>query len=265
MVASHCVLSQSIRFEIDEYTSQTAPIDGNSLAHSTVPKPTMTQAQTSTHSLAINDRGQGPTIVILHGLFGSADNLGQIAGILAENHRVLSMDLPGHGQSPHTHDYGHEAMANIVINNLIERGVSQCAIIGHSLGGKIGMAIASAAEVRDDLTVTALIAIDIAPRDYEAHHEAVFNGLNAVPLTADMDRRGADEILSKHIDEASVRAFLLKSFRRSDTNAWHWRFDVRELQAQYSKLSLAPSLPETVLCPTLFIKGALSDYILPID
>jgi len=177
----------------------------------------MTQAKISNNSLAFTETGQGPAIVLLHGLFGSSDNLGRLASDLATDHRVVSVDLPGHGEK------------NSAIN------------------------------------LSKLVIIDIAPRHYPPNHNDVFAALNDVPLGPDVDRRQADKILSSHISEPGIRAFLLKSFRRDDSGAWSWRFDALELEKQYDKLARTPSLPNQVQPPTLFIKGELSEYILPKD
>jgi len=246
----------------------------------------MNQAQISQNSLAYTDQGSGPVVVILHGLFGSAGNLGQTAKDLSADHRVISLDLPGHGLSARIADYAHESMASAILQTLRSLNLGSFRLIGHSLGGKIGMQLASqlagqlaeqsaeqsaedsAADASPDskpLTLEQLVIVDIAPRDYQPHHDEVFKGLNSVPLKNDIDRREANTLLEHHIKDAGIRAFLLKSFRRNQQDQWAWQFDISGLQAQYSKLSVSPALPHQVMCPTLFIKGANSDYILPID
>lgn len=255
-----------------------------------MPNTTMTQVQISNNSLAYTDQGQGPVVVLLHGLFGSSGNLGQTANDLVADHRVISLDLPGHGLSAWLEDYAHESMASAILNTLSSLDLNAFQLIGHSLGGKIGMQLASqlagqsagqttsqtsaipASHSSGDVLTGAsslrlekLVIVDIAPRDYPAHHDDVFAGLNAVPSNADIDRREADSILEPFIKDAGIRAFLLKSFRRNNEGHRAWQFDVEGLQAQYSKLALSPKFPHQILCPTLFIKGANSDYLLPID
>src|SRR5579875_1861010 len=57
------------------------------------------------------ERGAGPPLVLLHGLFGSARNFGAVQRRLAEHWRVLALDLRNHGASPHAPgmDYGAQA------------------------------------------------------------------------------------------------------------------------------------------------------------
>jgi len=204
-------------------------------------------------------------VAILHGLFGSADNLAQIARELAVDHQVVSIDLPGHGGSAHPEDYAHETMAAVIRAHLAELGITQCSLLGHSLGGKISMQLASDAETDPSLTIEKLMIVDIAPRHYPPHHNEIFQALRSIPLHENMDRSQADDLLTDGIPDAGIRAFLLKSFRRSDDQRWFWRFDLAGLEAQYEKLAVSPTLLNPVQCPTLFIKGADSDYILPID
>lgn len=225
----------------------------------------MTQVQESNTELTFNERGEGPVVVLLHGLFGSADNLMGLGRDLATDHKVIAFDLPGHGNSPHLSDYSHEAMAGRVMAALQAQGVSTVHLLGHSLGGKISMCIASLAEQTAWLTIRKLVIVDIAPRHYEAHHDDVFAGLNSVPVDQPISRTQADGFLQTHIPEAAVRAFLLKSYRGQGQRSSPWLFDVQGLQNQYSKLSEVPPLPEPIKCPTLFIKGADSDYLLEQD
>jgi len=203
--------------------------------------------------------------VLLHGLFGSRDNLAQLATDLAADHRVVSIDMPGHGQSARLQDYTHESMALAITVLLNGLNLGQLSLVGHSLGGKVSMQIASTVENDATFSVDKLVIVDIAPRNYPPHHDDVFSALNQVPLGQNIDRRRADKILSEKIAEPGVRAFLLKSFRRDDSGTWSWQFDLSQLEKQTMKLAMAPSLPNQVQCPTLFIKGALSDYILPED
>ena len=161
----------------------------------------MTQAKISNNSLAFTETGQGPAIVLLHGLFGSSDNLGRLASDLATDHRVVSVDLPGHGLSAPINDYGHETVAAMVSELLMELKLGRMCLVGHSLGGKVAMQMASTAEKNSAINLSKLVIIDIAPRHYPPNHNDVFAALNDVPLGPDIDRRQADKILSSHISE----------------------------------------------------------------
>ena len=92
-------------------------------------------------SLACRETGQGSsTVVLLHGLFGQARNLGRLARELGEQHHVIAMDLPGHGESPHQPGYTIDSMAASVQHSLKQRDIARYKVLGHSLGGKVAMA-----------------------------------------------------------------------------------------------------------------------------
>jgi esterase len=109
--------------------------------------------------------------------------------------------------------------------------------------------------------VERLVCADIAPVQYAPHHQGIFAGLQAVDLAALTQRGDADAVLAYHVDELPVRQFLLKSLYRDD-EGFHWRFDLAALIANYDEVLAAPA-GKPFPGETLFIKGGLSDYLLP--
>ncbi|MFT4952397.1 MAG: esterase, partial [Pseudoalteromonas tetraodonis] len=59
--------------------------------------------------------GQGPNVILIHGLFGSLENLNVIAKPLSEYFCVTNVDLRNHGLSPHSDEMDYTAMANDVV------------------------------------------------------------------------------------------------------------------------------------------------------
>ena len=88
------------------------------------------------------EMGEGPPLLLLHGLFGSARNWGAIQKQLARRRRVLAMDLRNHGDSPHGSGMGYVAQARDVAETLAARHAQGAAVVGHSMGGKTAMALA---------------------------------------------------------------------------------------------------------------------------
>src|SRR5690242_9801993 len=84
----------------------------------------------------------GPLLVVLHGLFGSAQNWATISKRLAERYRVVAADLRNHGGSPWDDAMSYDAMAEDVIA-LLRRYApppgKSTALLGHSMGGKAAM------------------------------------------------------------------------------------------------------------------------------
>ena len=202
--------------------------------------------------------GQGPDVVLIHGLFGSLENLNVIAKALAENYTVTNIDLRNHGKSFHSETMNYEVMADDIYNLLKHLNISNAHIIGHSMGGKAAMQLA----LKHKDVVNKLVVLDISPVANKPRHSAIFAGLNEVAEASVADRKAADQLLAKHIDEMGVRQFLLKSFAKNDQGQYQWRFNLDVLYQQYENILSQLDENDSCLCDTLFVKGNDSDYIL---
>lgn len=201
--------------------------------------------------------GTGDTVVLIHGLFGNLDNLGLIARDLKVDHQVLSIDLRNHGTSFHHPEHNYSLMAEDVLVVINELNIELFSVIGHSMGGKVAMKLADLARER----VAKLIVLDMAPVKYtERRHDNVIDGLKAVTNQQPTSRNQALEVLAQHIKIDGVRQFLSKSlYKKGDI--FTWRFNVDSIVENYWDI-LDWSLIEPLSVPTLFLKGAESDYIL---
>jgi esterase len=209
--------------------------------------------------LNFKEQGQGPVVILIHGLFGSLDNLGLLARPLSEQFRVISLDLRNHGASFHSDEMTYPQQAADVLALLDHLGLDQVAIVGHSMGGKVAMQLAKLAPAR----IRKLVVADIAPVAYpHARHRNVFAGLNATLANPPQSRSEAEALLAQHIEIPGVRQFLLKSLARSESG-WGWRFNVPALERNYANIMGWPDDQTRFEGPTLFIKGGDSDYVLP--
>jgi esterase len=208
--------------------------------------------------LHTHSTGSGQPLILLHGLFGSYDNLAGIARALSDQWRIISIDLPNHGQSPHSTKMDYTSMVADLADTLDSLNIVSCNLLGHSLGGKLAMAFALAHPGK----VTSLIIADIAPVSYARSHQAVFAGLTSLDTTAVANRSEADEQLAEYISEPGVRQFLLKSLHKTK-QGFNWRFNLAVLETCYEQLLSFPVNNAEYSGPVLFIKGAESDYILP--
>ncbi|WP_050490045.1 alpha/beta fold hydrolase [Aeromonas jandaei] len=205
------------------------------------------------------EQGQGPAVILIHGLFGSLDNLGLLARALGEHYRVISVDLRNHGTSFRSDDMSYPAQAADILALMDHLGLDQAALVGHSMGGKVGMQLAKLAPAR----VSRLVVADMAPVAYpHSRHQNVFAGLNATLAAQPQSRSDAERILAEHIEIAGVRQFLLKSFTKSD-DGWQWRFNVPALEENYANIMGWPEDECRFEGPVLFIKGGDSDYMQP--
>lgn len=199
-----------------------------------------------------------PPVVLIHGLFGDSENLGVIARGLSGQFQIINIDVRNHGQSQHSEQMDYDLMAEDLAHTLDALHITKAALLGHSMGGKLAMAFA----LRYPQRVSRLIVADIAPVAYAARHNNIFAGLMALDLANLTSRSEADKQLAAFIAEPGVRQFLLKSLQKSD-QGFYWRFNLTGLKQNYDTLIGAPQTEGCYEGPTLFIKGADSDYILP--
>jgi 4,5:9,10-diseco-3-hydroxy-5,9,17-trioxoandrosta-1(10),2-diene-4-oate hydrolase len=87
-------------------------------------------------SLAYNDEGRGPVVVCLHATGHGARDFEQTRAQLKSDYRVIAVDWPGHGRSSHdTQPHGMHRYADLLEGFLTKLGITECAIIGNSVGG----------------------------------------------------------------------------------------------------------------------------------
>jgi pimeloyl-ACP methyl ester carboxylesterase len=107
-------------------------------------------------------RREAPVLLLVHGTGSSSRTWEPVVALLTACHRVIRVDLLGHGRSdkPADGDYGIPAQARRVAGALDRLGVGHVVAVGHSSGGCTATALA---EQRPDL-VTALALLDTGPR-----------------------------------------------------------------------------------------------------
>ncbi|AKF10752.1 alpha/beta fold hydrolase [Sandaracinus amylolyticus] len=93
--------------------------------------------------VAWGELGEGPPLVLLHGLADSHRTFRRIAPALARTHRVLMPDLPGHGYSGRPADAPYDApwFASTIAAWMEAAGAPHAAICGHSFGGGVALAM----------------------------------------------------------------------------------------------------------------------------
>jgi pimeloyl-ACP methyl ester carboxylesterase len=86
----------------------------------------------------------GPTVVLVHGLASDSTTWTEVLGLLGQRLHVVAPDLLGHGDSakPSHGDYSVTAHAARLRDLVVELGVDQVSVIGHSFGGGVAMSFA---------------------------------------------------------------------------------------------------------------------------
>ena len=212
--------------------------------------------------------GEGPPLVLVHGLGGSAANWCALAPLLATSRRVLVPDLPGHGLSTALPAVsGLEAFADRVAAVAEREGMLPAAVVGHSLGGLVALRWA----IRRPRNVAALVLAAAAGLSLGGRWgRALLAGTIAVRpgrLAARHRERVTRSPLLRRLvfgpfmaadplglTEAAIEGFLGAQLLHTDVrSAW------RALDRDDPRLEL-----ERVRCPALVLWGA-DDVQLPLD
>jgi esterase len=203
-----------------------------------------------------SEAGGGPPVVLLHGLFGMARNLGVLQRGLAQRFRVIALDLRNHGASPHASDMRYPTLAADVAETLAARDALPAAVIGHSMGGKTAMMLALTCPE----AVRRLVVADVAPVRYPARNAPFIRALRGVPLTPGLTRAQADAALAGSVADPAPRAFLLQNLAFGVRPGWRIALDAIEAALPGLEGWDAPDAARFE-GPTLFVAGERSDFI----
>lgn len=193
---------------------------------------------------------------------GSCENWRAIRAALSDRHRVVCLDLPNHGKSPPAPETDLRTMGDDVLETLCAHGVvGPFFLIGHSMGGKVAMQLASDRPER----VGALVVVDISPRAIQPVHLFVLRACQQLDLAAAARRSDLDEALSAFIPLRETRDFLLKNVVRDADGRFVWRVPLHYIIDNYRVVSDAPPLPAPYPGPALFVAGETSPFRLRND
>ena len=202
--------------------------------------------------------GQGPPVVVLHGLFGAGRNWLTVARRMSTEFSFILVDLRNHGRSPHTQSMTYLDMVDDVLQLIDGLRLDRPILVGHSMGGKAAMTLA----LLHPEKIRRLINIDIGPVSYPDRFAEMITAMLSLDLSTISRRNQADDALSSAIPETSVRQFILQNLSFSAGVA-SWRANLPTLQQQMPHI-LGP-LPVAADISydgdTWFIRGELSDRI----
>ncbi len=200
--------------------------------------------------------GEGTPFLFLHGFLGSGDNWRTIARSLDLPARYYLIDLRNHGRSPHADEHTYPAMVGDIIELLDSEGLDRVVILGHSMGGRVGMLLSMHYPER----VRGLIVGDISPAAHKPVHLPLLEALSSVRLEVER-REEVDAQLARWIPEAPIRQFLLKSLARDEQGRFYWRWNLPVLIRDYPKMT-APIEGPPYQGPVLFLRGELSTFLM---
>lgn len=208
------------------------------------------------HSLILGEEGKD--LLVLHGFLGMGDNWKTHAKNWAsQGWRVHLIDQRNHGRSFWSSDFSYAAMVEDLVRYFAIHSMSSATILGHSMGGKVAMQFAC----QNPQKVDQLIVADIAPKTYAPHHQIILNALSSLDFSIIKDRKTADEVLAKTIEEVPVRQFLLKNIYRKNPSQLALRLNIAVLKNSSEEIGKTFDSSLQYTGKTLFLKGSDSDYI----
>lgn len=200
-----------------------------------------------------------PPLVVLHGLLGSSRNWQTAGRDLASRAHVLALDLRNHGASPHDPDCSYPAMVADVLAWLDRRDIGRTGLLGHSLGGKVAMALAC----RHPDRVARLAVADMAPKDYRglARHPELA-AMAALDLSTLRSRADAEARLTPDVPNWALRKFVTTNLDRDGDGRWRWAVNLEALRRSLPELEANPlAAEERYGGPALFVVGGRSPYV----
>jgi len=210
--------------------------------------------------LVVSETGAGPPLVILHGLFGSRRNWTSVASVLGRHHRVVTVDLRNHGESPWDERMDYPALAEDVAVLIDSVAGGMASVCGHSMGGKVAMTLALTAPERIDR----LVVVDIPPAASRGTSIDLVRAMRAVPLVECSRRADVAAALAATVPDPAIRSFLAQSVTvRPEGLAWSVNLAV--IERGFETILGFPDLAagNAFTKPTLFIAGGRSEYLRP--
>jgi esterase len=198
-------------------------------------------------------------LVVMHGLLGSSRNWQAHGKALARARPVFVLDLRNHGTSPWSDVMDYPAMVADVLAFADRHGLERFHLLGHSMGGKVAMAVALTAAER----VVGAVVADIAPVPYAHDFEELIGAMRGLDLEG-IDRRAvADEALEPLIENAGVRHFALQNLDFDEAGRGFWKPNLAVLDASIRTLTGWPEAYDelTYEGPVLAIHGGASHYV----
>lgn len=178
---------------------------------------------------------------------------------MQERFDVHALDLRNHGHSPHAEAMRWAELCADLEAYLEKEGLNEVVLMGHSLGGKIGMRFACE---NPDL-VRKLVIVDIAAKAYPPYHDQEFRAMKSVAVGELGSRKEAEAALEPLVADWAMRQFLLTNLLRDETTGtFRWQANIEALHASLPHIR-QNSLLETDRYhgPVLLVRGAKSSFI----
>ena len=158
------------------------------------------------HRVCYRRLGEGPPVVLIHGITSSSINWHAVAPLLARRHTVIAPDLVGHGDSAKPRgDYSMGAFASGVRDLIVTLGITRATVVGHSLGGGVAMQFAyQFPELTERLALVS--SGGLGPEVHSLLRAATIPGAELVlPLLAGQRALAAGRTVGRVLDRIGLR------------------------------------------------------------
>jgi len=223
---------------------------------------TTRQLATKVGILHVEERGKGPAVLCWPSLFADARTLDGIAQALADDHRVVVVDGPGHGKSAAPPaPFSLADCADAAMQILDELGIDRATWIGAAWGGHVGVAAA----LRHPDRLDRLVVLNVPMAPWRGRRLALMRLTQALlgvfgPRSF-VARMIADKSIAPNAgpDRAKMADTVEAALRRCDPHGLR----IAMASAMFGREDLVPRLGE-VTVPTVFFAGA-DDALFPIE
>ena len=191
-------------------------------------------------------------LLIVHGLYGSARNWGVISKRLSDEREIFAIDQRNHGDSQWCETQSYFDMAGDLQEFLEHFG--SMAVLGHSMGGKAAMVLS----ILKPSLVEKLVIADIAPVSYFHDNTQYIRAMKNVQLDKLATRADAIIQLAESVPKPELRSFFAQSI---DLKNKRWKLNLDVLESEMEKIISFPQLSGKFEKVSLFLSGALSNYL----
>lgn len=216
------------------------------------------------HRWHVQDMGEGPAILLIHGAGGATHSWRGVAPILARTHRTIALDLPGQGfttRGARGREGLDTAAADIAALAAAE-GWAPVAVVGHSAGGALALRLAGT------LAPRRLVCVNAALGDFPGLAGVLFpamakllaaNPLTALTVSRLATRRSAEGIIRS--TGSSIDAEGMDCYAHLFADRGHVDATLR-MMARWSLTQLRRDLPG-IDVPTLLLTGGRDAAVPP--
>jgi len=203
-----------------------------------------------------------PVVLVLHGFTGHAWQADFTARRIADRYRVIALDQRGHGDSDRAEVYGARPMADDVIAVLDALGVPKCVLVGHSLGGIVGVCAVALHPDR----FTGLVLGDIGPEPAPEGVARIQANVAQRDRFTDVDDAFAAQMaMNPTADPEALRQRVEHNVTPLADGTLTWKYDpaLRDGSARDDNYATDEqwAFLAAITVPILILRGELSDIL----